>query len=270
MKNNAMDKQNGNLSKLAHLRQNKGIKPKEVDIEKAIDGFVSSIDTKTMLEEISRNSSLVNLIMDRSSSMYGTADDISEEINEFTIRQSGKIYKTAISLTLFNDEVYPELKNVDVREFQPIEPWKCYGGTNIYDAIFSAITSTKTLKVFHKLHLITTDGENGESRHSLEEVRNLIIRSKTAGEHIFLLYNSSSDCDTVSAKEYAMKLGIEPDNAVNFNRNGDGIKIIFQTIEEVLDGLRTTGVVPKDWAKAITAHAANPSLKADEVKYLGK
>ena len=271
MKKDMMDKQHGGLSKLALLRQNKGLKPKEgVNIEKAIDGFASSIDTTAMVEEIKRNSAIVNLIIDCSGSMNGTSYLIAQEINDFAVRQAVKIYKTTLSLTLFDDGVYPKLNNVDVKKFTPIQPWDCLGGTNIYDALFSAITPIKNIDASHRLHLIITDGENGHSRHDQMEVQNLISSKIAEGDHIFLLFNDEYVNNGMNvAKSYAEELGINPDNSVNFNRHGDGIKIIFQTIEELLDELRTTGTISEDWAKAITAHASNPSIKAREVKYLG-
>ena len=271
MKKDITDKQNGGLSKLALLRQKKGLKRIEgVDVEKAIDGFVSSIDTSAMVEEIKRNSANVNLIIDCSSSMMGTSEVIAQEINEFAARQAGKIYKTAISLTLFDDEVYPKLNNVDVKMFTPIHPWDCTGCTNIYDALFVAIAPIKNVNVSHRLHLIITDGENVHSSHNKMEVQNFISSKIAEGDHIFLLFNEERKRDGMNAaKSYAEELGIDPDNSVYFNRHGDGIKIIFQTIEELLDGLRTTGKISGDWSKAIEAHALNPSIKAREVKYLG-
>jgi hypothetical protein len=267
-KDNIANNPNNGASKLALLRQNRGIKKQDVDIGKAIDGFAASIDDKMMMEEIARNSAIVNLIIDCSGSMSGTEWEIAPEINEFATRQAAKIYTTKMSLTLFDDEVDPQFHKLDVRKFKPIFTWSCTGGTNIYDAIISAITPIVKADASHILHLIITDGENGDSCHSIEEVRNLITSRINCGEHIFLLYNDELRIRD-SAKAYARDLGINPNNAVNFDRNGDGIKIIFQTIEDLLDGLRTSGVVPKDWAKAITAHAACPlGVKARDVKYL--
>ncbi len=263
-----VNKPNSGTSKLALLRQNRGMKKQEVDIGKAIDGFAASIDDKAMMEEIARNSAIVNLIIDCSGSMDGTAWKIAPEINEFAARQAAKIYTTKMSLTLFDHEVDQQFSKLNVKQFTPIFPWLCDGGTNIYDAIFSAITPIRKADANHKLHLIITDGQNGGSRYSEEEVRQLITTRINDGEHIFLLYNDEYQRND-SAKIYAESLGIRPNNAANFDRNGDGIKIIFQTIEDLLDGLRTKGAVPEDWAKAITAHAANPlGVKARETKYL--
>lgn len=262
---NKVDKSNG-TSKLALLRQNRGIKKQEVDIEKAIDGFASSIDSRAMMAEIARNSAIVNLIIDRSYSMDGTSWEIAEEINEFARRQAVKAYTTMLSLTLFNDEVFTEFGKLNAKQIEEIEPWGCNGGTNIYDALFSAIIPIQKTDANHKLHLVITDGQNGYSEHTQEQVQGLITSRVKSGEHVFLLYN---DDEYDSAKTYAKELGINPNNAVNFNRDGDGIKIIFQTIEDLLDGLRTKGTVPADWAKAITAHASNPlGIKARETHYL--
>ncbi len=265
-KEGTMGKPDNGTSKLALLRQNRSIQKQEVNIEKAIDGYVSSIDSQTLIEEIARNSSIVNLIIDCSGSMEGTSQVIAREINRFAIRQAAKIYTTKISLTVFDDEVYQKFGKQNVKQFVPIQPWSCNGGTNIYDALFSAITPVLKTDANHKLHLLITDGQNGSSRHTQEEVYQLITSRIQSGEHIFLLYNNEYES---GAKEYALELGIKSNNAVNFNRNGDGIKIIFQTIEDLLDGLRTKGTVPEDWAKAITAHAANPfGIKARETLYL--
>lgn len=257
--------QKGSGSKLALLRQQKPV-PTEVDIANAIDGFAASIDSKALAETIKRNSAIVTLIIDCSGSMNGTSTAISSEINGFAERQAVKAYTTLISLTLFDDEVCSPFGKLNAKEFIPISPWSCSGGTNIYDALISAITPIKQTDANHRLFLVVTDGQNGESYHSQEEVQKLITSRINCGEHIFLLFN---DDYPNSAKAYASSLGIAPDNAVNFNRYGDGIKIIFQTIEDLLDGLRTNGAVPKDWAKAIQAHAANPqAIKARETPYL--
>lgn len=253
-------------SKLAQLRQNRGNLKTTVNIERAIDGYASSIDSQKMMEEIARNSAVVNMIFDNSISMDGTSESIAEETNGFAIRQGAKIYNTKISLTLFNTEVRQILNKVDTKQFVLVSPWRCHGGTNIYDALVSAITKVLPTDANHRLHLIVTDGQNGRSNHTQQEVRNL-TKSRT-DEHIFLLYHDEYDRKD-SAKDYAVELGINPNNAVNFKPYGDGIKIIFQTIEDLLDGLRTTGAVPKDWAKAIEAHAANPlGIKARDVKLL--
>ncbi len=253
-------------SKLAQLRQKSGSPKTKVNIERAIEGYASSIDSQKMMEEIARNSALVNLVIDNSPSMEGTSESIAEEINGFATRQGAKIYNTKISLTLFNTEVCQILNKMDAKQFVPVSPWWYDGGTNIYDALISAITPVFPTDANHRLHLIVTDGENGGSNHTQQEVRNLT--ASRAGEYIFLLYHDKYDRKD-SAKDYAVELGIDPNNAVNFKPYGDGIKIIFQTIEALLDGLRTTGAVPKDWAKAIAAHNANPlGVKARDVKLL--
>lgn len=255
-------------SKLMLLRQKKReLNKQNVDIEKAIEGFAASIDDRTMIAEIERNSAIVNWIIDKSGTMEGTSGAIAQEINEFALRQAGKIYTTQLSLTVFDDEVYTKFSKLNARQFAPIPHWNCWGGTNIFDALFSAIIPITPQDANHKLHLLITDGQNGDSQHTQEQVHKLITSRENCGEHVFLLYNTEYGGD---AQDYAPGLGIKPSNAVNFNRNGDGIKIIFQAMEDLLDGLRTKGSVPEDWARAITAHAANPmAVKAREIKYLG-
>lgn len=266
MSEDIMKGNNSSTSKLALLRQSRSIKKQGVDIGKAIDGFVASIDDQMMMAEIKRNSACVNLIVDRSDSMEGTPAQIADGLNGFATRQAAKIYTTKISLTLFDDEVTPKFVNWDSKQFVPIKPWECVGCTNIYDATISAISSIQKADANHKIHLIITDGRNTGSEHPKEEVQKLITSRESEGEHVFLLYNKYYGGD---AKEYAQELGIKESNAVNFNREGDGIKIIFQTLEDLLDALRTTGTVPKDWAKVIRAHAANPlGVKAREIRSL--
>lgn len=265
-----MSNNSNGTSKLALLRQKRSIQKTndEEDIEKAIDGFAMSIDTQKLMADIAQNSALVNLIIDRSYSMIGTPEAIARELNEFAMRQSGKLYETKLSITMFNSEVTSLFQNVTCKQFR-ISPWECYDDTNIFDAVIVAISAVQKIDANHKLHLVITDGKNIHSNHSLEEVRNLIHQRIQDGDHIFLLYNNEYDNSQETSKAYAEKLGIPVNNAVNFNRTGDGIKIIFQAIETLLDGLRSTGTVPKDWAKAIIAHNTNPlGIKARETKYL--
>lgn len=258
---------NNGTSKLALLRQKRGIRKSEVDIESAIDGFASSIDGKVLAEEIARNSALVNLIIDHSGSMDGTSYAIAQEVNEFAKRQAYKIYRTMISLALFNEVTHLELDKVDVKHFVPISPWICDWCTNIYDALFTAIAPVLKSVANHRLHLIVTDGLNGGSMHTEQQVQELIKGMISRGDHVFLLYNNINH--VMGAENYAMELGVRKENAVEFSREGDGIKIIFQTIEDLLDGLRTNGSVPEDWSKAIAAHNANPlGVKARKTMYL--
>lgn len=267
MKNGKMVSSNGGTSKLALLRQKRGIKKSEVDIESAIDGFASSIDGKVLAEEIARNSALVNLIVDCSGTMNGTSYAIAQEVNEFAKRQAYKLYRTMISLALFNEEAHLVLDKVDVKQLIPVSPWECDWGTNIYDALFTAITPILKSVANHRLHLIVTDGLNGGSMHTEKQVQDLIKGISDRGDHVFLLYNNIGH--GIGVENYAVELGVKKENAVEFSREGDGIKIIFQTIEDLLDGLRTKGTVPEDWSRAITVHKANPlEVKARQTMYL--
>lgn len=84
------DNRTSGTSKLALLRQKREIQTtSEADIERAIDGFASSIDSKKLMEEIARNSAIVNFIIDCSGSMDGTSEGISEEIfaEEFKLKR---------------------------------------------------------------------------------------------------------------------------------------------------------------------------------------
>lgn len=268
MKQSNMVNQSTQISKLELLRKTKGIQREEVNIEKAIDGLAESMDSQIVVAEIEKGSAIVNLMIDCSLSMQGTSSAIAQGMNIFAKRQAKKIYTTKLSLRLFNDSVYTKVSKINVGQFAPISPWDCTEGTNIYDAIFLGITSIVTTDASHKLHLIITDGENGKSRNTLEQVSSLISSRVNRGEHVFLLYNNIYQ--RMDVKDYANMLKINPNRAVEFNRNGDGIKIIFQTIEDLLESLRSEGTIPEDWAKAITMHAADPiGVKARETKYLG-
>ena len=195
--NNKKNANTNDTSKLALLRQNRSIKKQEVDIEKAMEGFVSSLNTQTMLQEIKRNSASVNLIVDASYSMIGTSEVIAREINEFAERQASKIYTTKLSLTVFNSEVYPEFSNRDTKELIPTYPWQCFGGTNIYDALFSAITPIHKEDATHKLHLLITDGENGQSEHTQEQVQKLITNRMIKKKHVIISIDAEKAFDKI-------------------------------------------------------------------------
>lgn len=266
-----MSNESNGASKLALLKQKKSLSPTSTDdIEKAIDGLAASYDTDRVFEQIKNNSAIVNCIIDASGSMYGTEDIIYKEFQIFAKRLSAKIYETFLYLSVFNDDWSPRLTNVNAKEINNYGSfdWICSGGTNIYDSLFHAMRPIKKNAAVHKLHLIITDGEQESySDHSLADVQKLIAARKKGGDYIFLLFNNY-DSFYKRATDYALKLGIDTQFAADFSRNGDGVKIIFKSIENVLDSLRSTGTVPTDWSKAIAAHNANPSLKANEIKFL--
>ncbi|MDR0931266.1 MAG: VWA domain-containing protein [Clostridiales bacterium] len=233
-----------------------------VPTEEAIKNLASSIEKQVEAEMIA-NSAHISFVIDRSSSMYGSEDEVVSNTNNFISEQAELAYDTKISVTLFNDSPRVKIDGVPAKNRPMLDTYRPDGTTSLYDAIcYAAKQADKHARQKHNIHVIVTDGEDCTSSLTIDEARSLITAQRRRGDYYLLLSNGPN------AAELAKSLGIDPEMAADFDKEGDGFKIIFDTINKIIGDLRKKGTIDHDWADAIKKHKQNPALTVRDVARL--
>jgi hypothetical protein len=96
------------------------------------------------------------------------------------------------------------------------------------------------------MFVITTDGqENASHRYTSEQVKKMIERQKEKYGWEFLFIGANID-----AVETAARYGISRDRAVNYNADGEGTHILYESVAKAVCNVRPLGA---DWSEEINA-----------------
>ena len=99
------------------------------------------------------------------------------------------------------------------------------------------------------MFIITTDGqENASHRYTSEQVKKMIERQKEKYGWEFLFIGANID-----AVETAARYGIDKDRAVNYNADGQGTKIVCESVSKAVCSIRKCEAVREDWCEEINA-----------------
>lgn len=99
------------------------------------------------------------------------------------------------------------------------------------------------------MFVITTDGqENASHRYTSEQVKKMIERQKEKYGWEFLFIGANID-----AVETAARYGISRDRAVNYNADGEGTHILYESVAKAVCNVRASVPLGADWSKEINA-----------------
>ena len=189
------------------------------------------------------------LLLDASRSMRGTERATEEAIIKLLEEQ--KNYNVRITTVLFNSQSKKVHDDLLVKNAQPIS-FSAQGYTRLYDTVIEEIENfdrkypSMNEKVFF---LMETDGEDNKSKScAADELKILIESQLTKGREFFLL------AEGIEAIRLATKIGVPINRARNFSKDTDGIKLIIDAANEVINQLRIKGEVSNDWSQKIDAH----------------
>lgn len=189
------------------------------------------------------------LLLDASRSMNGT-----EKATEYAIAkllEEQKNYNVRITTVLFNKYAIKKHDDLLAKEAKPftISP---DGSTRLYDTAIEEINAfdakypSADEKVFF---LIETDGDDNESRRGAsDELKALIEKQLAKGREFFLL------AEGINAIKMATSIGIPSNRARNFSKDLDGVKLVIDAANEVINQLRIKGKVSDEWSRKIDEH----------------
>ena len=196
-------------------------------------------------------------ILDRSGSMAGLEADTIGGFNaliEKQRRQPGRAYVTTVLFNTGFKTVHDRARLEDVRPMTDSD--YCVGGcTALMDAIGFTIRHIAGIHRYarpedvpeHTLFVITTDGMENASRHfSADQVREMIAheKQKYGWEFLFLAAN-------IDAAQTAAHMGIGADRAVDYRADGQGTRVLYDTVANAVSRVRGGAPLAADWSAAI-------------------
>ncbi len=198
-------------------------------------------------------------ILDRSGSMGGLESDTIGGFNSMIEKQKKQDGDCYVSTVLFNNEsevLYDRVKLVDIPKMTDRD-YTVGGCTALIDAIGGAIHHIGNIHKYaraedvpeHTMFIITTDGqENASHRYTSEQVKKMIEHQKKKYGWEFLFIGANID-----AVETAAQYGIGKDRAVNYNADGEGTHILYETVANVVCNVRAAAPIGAAWSEKINA-----------------
>lgn len=211
-----------------------------------------------MKEKMNNITELV-FILDRSGSMAGLESDTIGGFNSMIEKQRKEDGECFVSTVLFDNEsevLHDRLKLGDIPKMTD-EDYTVRGCTALIDALGGAIHHIGNIHKYarpedvpaHTMFIITTDGQENASRHyTSERVKKMIERKKEEYGWEFLFIGANID-----AVETAAKYGINKDRAVNYNADGKGTHILYESVSKAVCSMRNCDAVCEDWSDELNA-----------------
>ena len=198
-------------------------------------------------------------ILDRSGSMSGLESDTIGGFNSMIEKQKKQDGYCYVSTVLFDDEsgvLHDRVKLGDIPKMTDND-YTVGGCTALIDAIGGAIHHIGNIHKYarpedvpeHTMFVITTDGqENASHRYTSEQVKKMIERQKEKYGWEFLFIGANID-----AVETASRYGIGADRAVNYNADGEGTHILYETVAKAVCNVRASAPLESNWSEDINA-----------------
>lgn len=222
---------------------------------------VKNQTSKTEVINMKKNLTEIVFILDKSGSMYNLADDTIGGFNSLIEKQKNESGEALVSTVLFNDHSrvihdrvpIEKVEKLTKREYSPD------GCTALLDAVGGAIHHIGNAHKYARnedvpektLFVITTDGmENSSCRYKLADVKRMIKRQreKYGWEFIFLGAN-------IDAAETADSMGISREQAVNYNADGEGTGILYESVCMAVKNVRESRPLGTDWQNELRKDA---------------
>lgn len=196
-------------------------------------------------------------ILDESGSMSGLEKDTVGGFNSFIGRQRNVEGEALVSVVLFSGSSKVLYDRTELSKIKPMtEAMYCPEGcTALLDAVGNAVNHIRTIHKYAReedlpektVFVITTDGEENSSREfTYRKVKELIERQqKDCGwEFIFLGAN-------IDAGEEAARIGIDPDQSVQYECDSAGTLLNFEVLGEAMCSMREGKKLNRSWKKDI-------------------
>lgn len=209
-------------------------------------------------------------ILDRSGSMAGLESDTIGGFNSMIEKQKKQDGDCYVSTLLFSDEsevLHDRVKLENVPLMTDKDYTAC-GCTALIDAIGGAIHHIENIHKYardedvpkHTMFVITTDGqENASHRYTSAQVKKMVERQKDKYGWEFLFIGANID-----AVETAARYGISRDRAVNYNADGEGTKILYESVTKAVCNVRASAHLSSDWSDDISADYKKRTKRCDK------
>ncbi len=193
-------------------------------------------------------------ILDRSGSMAGLESDTIGGFNAMIEKQRKEEGECYVSTVLFGNHSEVLHDRIKLSEIKPMtdKDYTVHGCTALIDAIGDAIHHIGNIHKYARredvpantMFIITTDGqENASHKYTSKEVKKMIERQKKKYGWEFLFIGANID-----AVETAARYGIERNRAVNYNADGVGTRILYDTVATAVCNVRASAPLSDTWS----------------------
>lgn len=189
------------------------------------------------------NKTEIVFILDRSGSMGGLENDTIGGFNAFLREQKKLEEETVVTTVLFDDQYEILWNGIDIKKAKlTAKEYFVRGSTALLDAVGKTILdvgyrlsqTVENEKPGHVIVVITTDGyENSSREFTYRKIKELIKRQQVRNGWEFIFMGANID-----AALEADHLGIKPQNAVQFESTRDGLDMMFQTMNCMVNDTR--------------------------------
>lgn len=209
-------------------------------------------------------------ILDRSGSMMGLEKDTIGGFNsmiEKQKKQGGDCYVSTVLFDNVSEVLHDRVKLENIPEMTE-DDYTVRGCTALIDAIGGAIHHIGNIHKYarpedvpeHTMFVITTDGqENASHRYTSAQVKKMIERQKEKYGWEFLFIGANID-----AVETAARYGIDRDRAVNYNADGKGTQIVYESVARAVCDVRASAPLRADWSRDINADFQSRGKRNDD------
>ena len=198
-------------------------------------------------------------ILDRSGSMSGLESDTIGGFNSMIEKQRKVEGECYVSTVLFDHESEVLHDRRQLSEIKPMtdKDYTVRGCTALLDAIGGAIHHIGNIHKYarpedvpaHTLFVISTDGmENASRKYDNVRIKQMIERQKKKYSWEFLFIGANID-----AVETAARYGIDKDRAANYNADGKGTHILYESVAKAVCNVRASAPLESDWSADINA-----------------
>ncbi len=196
-------------------------------------------------------------IIDRSGSMAGLESDTIGGFNAMIEKQKkldGECYVSTILFDNVSEVLHDRIKLSKISKMTD-KDYTVRGCTALIDAIGEAIHHIGSIHKYarpedvpeHTLFVITTDGmENASHIYDSGTVKKMIEERKEKDNWEFIFIGANID-----AVETAVHIGINKENAVNYNSDSKGTKIMYNAVSKAVGKVRASASLSSKWRSEI-------------------
>ena len=206
-----------------------------------------------------KNLTEIVFILDRSGSMAGLEPDTIGGFNAMLEKQKREPGQALVSTVLFDNESTVLHDRIRLSDVPPMtdRDYVVQGCTALIDALGGAIHHIGNVHKYarredvpeHTMFIITTDGmENASHRYTSNEVKRMIERQRSKYGWEFLFIGANID-----AVETAARYGIDRNRAVNYKADGEGTRIVYESVSKAVQNVREDAPLKADWSNEIDA-----------------
>ena len=201
-------------------------------------------------------------ILDRSGSMHSLRADTIGGFNTMLEQQKQESGICLVTTVLFDHEQITLHDRIPIADVQPLteQDYQPRGSTALLDSVGRTIRHIARIHRYARpedvpertLFVITTDGMENASRHyTADQVRQMVQHEQEKYGWEFLFLGANLD-----AVETASRIGIRADRAANYNADGAGTEVLYESVSRAVSQVRSNAPLSAKWREDVDADYA--------------